>query len=396
MIREIQFSPSTFILDNDDTHLFSKSTQDDYRKKSAAAIGRALKKVEVCEKTQEKLSALFFELLTDFGAARKEINESHNTDDAKGFGVRRDGFFSEYSTCLDDVYKPYNARILKEFRELLDPYAEELENRTHEKIKVIAKDRFQELESSFEIEVFDEDEIAELNNIKPIIFPEGFPEDLLTAKKLEPEKLEILRKAFEELYNCQYDKLTKVDLVNYIKILHKKYPYIQKRGWGRMIQNDGNIKSFYALATARFTVDGKSTSVSQYLVWLHRDGTMHPLDRMQWHTICTVIHQPTCLIDSTLKVASLFFAKAILWNRQEVKELKEYVGLLRAYFAHACCFERGSSAVGEYFETMLYHYQGFCLHYSNKKLVDLEAFTTPLLSQFMANYDSMIRLEIYA
>lgn len=393
MIREIQFSPSTFIIDNDDTHLFSKDVQADYRKRSALAIGRALKKVEMCEKSEEKLSDLFFEILGDFGAARKEIAELHNRGDAKGFGERRMSFRGDCSTPFDDVYKPYNERIVAEFKDLLEPYREELTKRVHEKIKFSVWNTAEGDTSSFEVEVFDEDEVTALSELTSIETPKDFPDELLVAKELDSENFEVLRRAYESLYDSQFEKATKIDLANYIRTLHQRYPYIRKGVWGDLRVNDANLKSFYALGTVRFTVNGKSTVVSQYLIWLHRDGKMHPLDRMRRHTISTVIHQPAFLINPTLKEVSRLFAKAILWNKQQVKELKEYVGLFRAYFTHACCFYRGSASIGEYFETLLYHYQGFRLQYSNKKLVDLEAFATPLLSEFLANYHSMVRID---
>ena len=383
MSGNIQFSPSTFIIDNDVTHFFKKSMQDDYKKKSSVAIEKGLKKVELCEKSHEMLSALFFELLADFGHARKDIAESHNIDDQNAFGERREPFSGHCTTCLDDVYKPFNTRVIKKFRLLLDPYGAQLESRTHEKIKVIENSIFQGHGSSFEVEIFDEDEVANLKNIEPFNFPE----------ELSAENLEMRRKAFESFYNQNYDKATQIELYSHIKTLHKKYPYLQKSAYGRLVQNDENLKSFYALGTVRFTVDAKPTVVSQYLLWMHRDGITHPLSRMQRHTICTIIHQPSFLVEPTLKEVSLLFAKAILWDKEHLNKLKEYVGLFRAYFTHACCFCRGSASIGEYFETLLYGYHGFRLEYSNETLVDLEAFAAPLLSDFMANYMYAIRLK---
>ncbi len=391
MIREIQFAPSTFMIDRDDTKMF-QGDQADYRKQSSIAIGEALKKVQVCEKTEEKLSALFFELLSDFGDARRNIALSHGTEGAKNFGKRREDLVGYFSTPLDDVYKVYNLPILRRFARALQPYAAELEKEDHKKIKVIEESVFKTYASSFEVEVFEASEVAKKNLISPPL-PDDFPEDLLTemvnGNELKPDKYELLRKALAVFYCAHQGDCTKDMLSYYVQLLHKRYPYITKAGWSGFITNDANLKSFYALGTLRLQVEEKPVVASYYLVWLHRDGKTPPLARMLQHTICTVIHQPTFLVQTTLQEVSKLFAKAVLSNN---KELKDCIGLFRAYFTHPMPFNRGSAAVAEYFETLLYHYQGIQLTYNNNKMVDLEAFTTPLLADFMAEYDSMIKL----
>ncbi len=383
------------MIDRDDTKLF-KGDQADYRKKSGEAIGAAFKKLQACEKSEEKLRALFFELLQDFAVARRAIAEAHQTDDAHKFGIRRTGFFANYNTPMDDVYKPYNSRILLQFRKLLEPYQQELATSGHKKIKASQESSFREYGSSFEVEVFDESELAELTALEPIEFPDDFPVDLLAEleakQELTPDKFETLRNAFELFYADQYNALSKVKLASYIHTLHKKYPYLQRGQWGQLIQNDGNLKSFYAIGTSRLTVGGKPTVASHYIVWLHRDGKNHPLARMQRHTISMIIHQPTFLIDPTLQEISKLFAKAVLLERKNRNELKEHIGLFRAYFAHAMPHWRGSAAIGEYFETLLYYCHGIEVEYSNRHMIDLEAFSTPLLADFITNYHHMIRL----
>ncbi len=54
---------------------------------------------------------------------------------------------------------------------------------------------------------------------------------------------------------------------------------------------------------------------------------------------------------------------------------------------------RNSAAISEWFESMLYAFHKKTITYKKDKMVDLEALTTPILSKFLANYDSMIELK---
>ncbi len=397
-VNEINFSPSTFIIDNDTFRVFS-GNQDDYKKKSSDAIFAALQKVKACEKTEDCLTTLFFEVLKDLAEARKAIAHSHQTEFAHCFGVRRDeAEYGRFHTCLHDVYQPYNKLILSHFSRLLG--STDIRNMKHEKIKVREEGGFQGCSSSFEIEVFDESEyfdVRQMLNDKDR-YPADFPRHLLyKEEELQAEEKKALTKANQKFCENNPVKFTKLKVAILFRVLDKNFPLIEKCKGSNLFytlkENRENLKSFFALGTVRFMVDGKMMVVSEYLVWLYREAGMNPLVKMNNHTTAMVIHQDSFLIQPTLMEIARIFARAVLCDRNDVSELKNRVGVFRAYFSHTMPFIRGSSSVGEYFETLLYHFHGYRVAYNPKKLVDLEALTTPLLSTYMSNYSSMIELE---
>ena len=99
------------------------------------------------------------------------------------------------------------------------------------------------------------------------------------------------------------------------------------------------------------------------------------------------------ILSETLQAIAKIFARAILWDKKEIGELKRQVALFRAYFSHCMPCERGSAAEGDLFEALLYAVHGYTVNYTKDKMIDLEALTTPVLSEFLKNYDSMISLD---
>lgn len=74
-----------------------------------------------------------------------------------------------------------------------------------------------------------------------------------------------------------------------------------------------------------------------------------------------------------------------------ISAIIDQVGLFRYLFAHAIPFFRGSAAVGEWIETAFYHCLGFeQFHQNPSTTIDLEAFSSLTLGEFMKRYHRLI------
>lgn len=394
------FCPSSYIIDQNPDKYGGR--QEDYQRLANESINLALGKVEECEKTENKLTQLFFEILEEFGKFRHDIAQTHKTFHAERFGLRRDiNWFNDfYFTSLDASYKGYNTIFLDRIASLLQ--GKPLESSAHKKITISLDSVFKDCQSSFELEVIDKGDpkINEWNSPLGKI-SEDFPVHLIEKRednqKLDPNEKDILRKGFEKLKKEKPEVYKKARMRTLFFRLNKEFPSPQPimagRKLVRLIGNEDYLKSFYALGTARFLVNGKMYTSSQYIIWLYRDFQKHPLRRMKECTTTMMIHQDNFLIPETLNEIAKRFAQSVMHQGENLKELKDRVGLFRFYFAANMPWARGSASAGDMFETMLYRFHGHQVTYNPKKMVDLEVLTTPLVEEFMAKYDSMIYLK---
>jgi hypothetical protein len=178
--------------------------------------------------------------------------------------------------------------------------------------------------------------------------------------------------------------------------IQKNYPsprmVFLESGFQSREGKDENLKSFNVVATSRIKVNGKSYAASQYITWLYRDFQTDPLTRMKECSKVVIMHQDKFLVEETLKEISKIFAKIVLWDKKDPQELKETMAIFRRYFAHAMPKERGSAAEAEWYERMLYLSHDYLVTYNNKVMIDLEALTSTLDSNFVADYPAMIKL----
>lgn len=394
------FSPSTYIIDQNPYKYGGQ--QENYKAVANEAIGLGLKKLQGCPKTEDKLTALFFEILEDFGKVRRSIALSHQTYHAEQFGKRRDidGECDHYHTFLEEVYEGYNKIFLARIAELLKPY--KMDKKDHPKIKVALESSYEDCKSSFEIEILEgqDPQILVWNSHHDL--PADFPSHLIKKREknkgLETHDKELLRRGCEKLKKENPEKYKIYKMQTLFLKLQKEFPspkpIFDKNGKLLRLEGvEGNLRSFYALATARFLVNGKMYASSQYLIWLYRDFQNHPLTRMQQETKVMTIHMDNFLISDSLKEVAKRFVQSVMSNDEKLDDLKRHVGLFRFYLAPTMPWERGSASCGDMFETMVYRFHKYQVTYNNKKMVDLEASTTPLVEEFMGNYDLMIHLE---
>lgn len=393
-------SPSTYIIDRNPGKFGGQ--QADFVARSRAAIAMGLRKISETVKDEKNLTDLFFTLLNDFEALRGEIAHAHGTKDADKFGRKRaeDGVSDHYFTYLDQEYGDYGRKLLL----LLQGHLRGMKIERKSPGREIKKIEDPTTGSTFEIEVLDYDDLVRHHWHAPIAsehLPEGFPIDLLEKKAqsqtLKPAERRKLRGAFRQFKESAPELYKRFKMNTLILQIQHDFPspkVTQLPGGGHHIDGEeGNLKSFYVLGTARLMVGEKRFATTQYLTWLYRDFSMHPADRMLRDSTIMVIHQDVFLMQETLQEIARIFAKAVLWDRQDLNDLKRQVGLFRAYFAHNMPCERGSAAMGDWFEALLYAMHDYEVEHEHKKMVDLETLTTPLLSVFLKNYEAMTILK---
>ncbi|WP_068470870.1 hypothetical protein [Candidatus Protochlamydia phocaeensis] len=375
--------------------------QSDYVNRTQALIAWGGKQIQ--QTAKDSLATLFFTLLENFQKERQAIAREHGTPYAEQFGRRRDkeGIKDFYHTYLDDIYQAYNPKILKLFS--LTMQGMPIETKNHAKQQKKIENTYLGYTSSFEVEIF---EIQELDSLRwriPISqeeLPKDFPVNLLTKREqtsLSELELQSLKNAIKLLKQNDLNLYKRLKMANLLLDLQKEFPSpLVKQGLKgevQLIGNEGNLKSFFALGTSRLLVNGKMYAMTQYLTWLYRDFQQPPIDRMLKYSTVMVIHQDNFLIDETLQEIALLFANAVLCETNKLEDLQAASGLFRHYFANCMPTERGSASIGEWLEGSIYHAHGYKIKYNKDRQIDLEALTTPLLSDFIKDYPSMLTVE---
>lgn len=384
--------------------------QKDYQQKFQSLVSWGAKQIRETPREEAALVELFKGMFTHFSEKRQEIAFAHRTPAADKFGIRRDtcGTREFYHTILTDEYKEYNAKILAVFEPHLRSMSLE-KNETSQRSKKI-EETLGDISSTLEIEIFEHQDLTKLKWL-----------DYVTEDECPAEYIAIspLRERARAGENLNRDELRAMK--QGVKVLKEKKPALYKRSkMGAMflelnsefpppkkiqqpngtiiidpspanLRLEGNLKSFFMLATARISVKGKNYATTQFFTWLYRDLKTDPVDRMLKHSKVILIHQDNFLIDDTLQETAKIFAKAVLAPDKD--KFKIQANLFRYYFAQAMPCERGSSAMGEMFEGSLYGARDLSITYNPKKQIDLEALISPLLSQFMKDSKEFLKEE---
>jgi hypothetical protein len=378
--------------------------QEDYQRRTRALMAWGARQIKETPKEEKALVQLFFRLLEHFCKERQAIAQAHHTHHAEQFGRRRDlaGKKDFYHTILDEDYQEYNPKILAILAQHMRDMPIEKKN-VNQKSKKTVEDTSSGGLSTLEIEVFENEELINLQWLKPAAvneLPPDFPVHLMDKrdkeKDLSPAEWQTFRQAVKKMKEANLPLYKRMKMAAAFTEMQKNFPppqkFPQKDGTCQFIGKEGNLKSFFVLATVRLRINEKMYAVTQYLTWLYRDFATHPIDRMLKDSTVIVLHQDNFLIDDTLQEIARLFAKALLSKEGDFDELTRNVGLFRYYFASDMPCERGSSAISEYFEGSIYGAQDLEVTYHSKKQVDLEGLTSPFVSLFLKNYESMVKL----
>jgi hypothetical protein len=368
--------------------------QQDYQKRIQALVTWGARQIKEATKEEQPLVQLFFRLFDHFSEQRQKIAIAHRNANAEEFGTRRDlkGANEFYHTILSHEYSEYNVKILA----FLAPYLRQMsleKNQDSRKSKKI-EDVYHDRTSSLEIEILENKElinrkwIVALNSKDecPPLFVAISPlrERRIAGEKLDPDELQMMKQGIQQLKEKTPTLYKQHKMGSYLSTLSNEYPSpkVTRRPNGTFDINgeEKNLKSIFVLATARLTVNGKMFATTQYLTWLYRDHVSHPVDRMLESSTVMLLHQDNFLINDTLQEIAHIFANTVLASKDL---FKARANLFRYYFAHNMPCDRGSSAISEIFEMALYEARDLSITYNPKKLVDLEALTSPLLSLYM-------------
>ncbi len=364
---------------NRDPGLYGNN-QGYYLGEVSRVVGEAVYTVKQGIESRVSLTELFFAVLERFGHERKAIAIKTGSINAESFGLRRDGeegFGKNAMNCtiLIEKYEEYGVKMCTLLQNILTEMPHDFKsfkNTSCYKESICCGRK-----SSFELEVLDKKPVDELW-VKPPS-PERLGEICPENVGLKG-KMELLKHREPAVYTQ-----TKMHL--FLKAINQAFLYTN---------SEYNLKSHWVLAKSRCEIDGKMYALSQYLTYMCFTDSTDPVKRMTGRSKVTIIHQDPFLIESTLKEISKIFEKAVRWDSktEELSVLKERVGLFRYLFAQSTPFNRGSAAIGEWFQDVIYNFHGYTAVQSfTDKAWDLEALTARSLGDFMGVYNELTRPE---
>jgi len=156
-----------------------------------------------------------------------------------------------------------------------------------------------------------------------------------------------------------------------------------------------NIRiSGYIVGQTYLTIDGKeyplTTHYSHYYSF-KPDNTIGPeeIQYIREHSIVLLEHTDPTIADVLLKSAAKVWLKALQWDekKDDLQQLKAYVGEIIWKLGQATRWARGSAAIAEIERKIVYVFQYFVLKRLKANIVlDLEILKNPFMSLFIAQY----------
>jgi hypothetical protein len=101
-----------------------------------------------------------------------------------------------------------------------------------------------------------------------------------------------------------------------------------------------------------------------------------------------LIHHPFFSIQETLYWIEELFIECIQWDpsKQGIEDLKKKIAMFSYLFSHCMPFGRGSAAIREWLEMGIFRFHGHKVVDSNMSAIDMEAFTSFQLEDFLTHY----------
>jgi hypothetical protein len=367
---------STYIVDKEPKRYGDK--QIDYQARSKKIIAGGTKQLKAAISEGSSLKKAFFPLHEFLRKERHGVAVAHKTPNADHFGVMRNSDecieknLGQTFTFLNGAaYDEHGNKMLARLQTHLANMLVDAQKRAFLPKKEHIEKPCLGKRSTFEVEVFCQQEIIKRNWLKGADWTKSKKYEGINALNLTPFKRMAAMKAAEpDLY--RQDKMAQN-----INAMLNTSPEQKKTG--------------FVLATQRLEINGKLFPVSQYLTWLNCNEEENPITFMTGRSKVVILHLDATLIDDAMNDISALFERAVQWKKTEgVKELKDHVGLFCYEFSHTMPTCRGSEAVREYFENIIYDgIHGFDLKYDQKKSLGLEALTLPL-DDFMNVYHNTV------
>ncbi len=325
-------------------YFFSRHTQWsniynqlDYIKKSDEIVNLSVNQIQIAVQNKDNLVVYFSEMLTNLAKHRHDIAKKHHTDDASAFGKFRESVFV---TSLFEKYSEYNAKLVLKIKKHLY-------------------------------------QMTESHGLQqgPIKIDEP-PTSL--GKKTSIDVALLSRDIGEWANNEEYEKIGLALLVSNIE---RNLPIPPSSFPGEDI-----------LVTIRYEDNGIEYPLTRYLTRIKLPVEENDLVEVTLNPISTLIHQEPAFIENSLAEIASLFKTAIELDKENLQELIEISGHLNYLFSHAMPFDRGSAAIGEWIETIIFRYHGYDVAYNNEVNINLEALISPLHA-FIEKYPSMIKIS---
>ncbi|WP_068468993.1 hypothetical protein [Candidatus Protochlamydia phocaeensis] len=408
----LNLNPSNYILSQEP--LAYGGQQGDYIQKRDAAIARQLIYLEKAVEEKGDLKQFFHQALSSFAQTRHELAISHGTEEGHYFGRRRWDVLGDVShTAISGRYGAFNSKITQFLSELLKnhiPLKGRLQKNTF-KTETSCLER----KCSFEVEILDAQDLAEreLDRLIPSYIEkvQGDPniKDLPEIEQADVDdknypptlKEQKIIDAFKQ--NFKYVKQKHAAFYIHGKFAYilreisNSFPYSQKILTPEGVQikkNADYLKSLFLFGKVRLEMNGKMYALSEYVTWSHQDLRTDPVERIK-RSVVVIMHQDQFLIDETLEEIARIFEKAMQWDSStgDKQAFIQQVALIRYLFAHCMPYQRGSAAIGEWLEKLIYQAKGFACEHSSHTLGDMEALAAPLLPDFLKVYETTINLS---
>ena len=350
-------------------------------------VREATNRLHNAVESKRNLIDVFYEELALLGDQRNQIAVERESKNADLFGIRRDLTTSFAGPCaitsLCRPYDTYNQRLLPVLQQHLSTMRHTPRVFQQTELRIPS-------ESCMNRKTFMDIQIFTYENQAAFVLNSTLEECQRLHSIYSSEPFDTTISPTDFFLNLTSNKealqqIKRVSIEDYKKIkLLLAMSYMKRKFEGR--------KSDWVLVTTRTEVNGKMYALSQYITWMNRDFQHDPVEQMTYNSIITLLHQDPFLIVDMLEDIAKLFKQVIEWDGIDRQELINHVALLQYEFAHAMPFKRGSAAISEWLEMIIYRYHGFSLNYTQSTKVNLEALTQPL-KQFIEQYPSLIVLE---
>lgn len=344
-------------------------SQQEYCKRVSEIVSQAVQEIK---KNTSDLCMLFHGLVDTFGKERYKISRSRW--ESKTFGLRRENPFEEggkewwtpYMMTIiknSGKYGVYNPRLISRIR----PHFEKMIDEKLESLIVPEGD-----DASLNIQIVDAEKLREIDEIYQT------KEGLWGFEKPEHDFIE--HDILKVVCNKEHmEAIRKQSLDMYEKI---KFVGISNLQLG--------VGSLYVKATLQHTIKDEPCNHTQYIISIFDDAVKD--DSLEFAVNTFLVHQDVFLISNMLDDIASLFSEAIQWSGEDPQELIHMVAIITYKFAHATPFHRGSAAIGEWLETVIYAYHGYDMLYDNHFNINVEALILPF-NDFVQQYPKMFKLE---
>lgn len=376
--------------------------QDDYVHKANISIEYIVDRIKSAVKRKKDLETEFFNSLTCLASIRNFLAVIHGTRDAEAFGYMRTRGKIEgsdyFTTCLppktglfSEEYQRYNDLALKRLSDVMRSMVSE--GKFLEKSKTIEEEVLGK-RVIFNVQLISRRHIIDNKWNSPIKDYE-LPEEIKGSKRRTMQSYLQDIDFLKQLSIVSPDIYERAKMGSIIQFLNDCFPqraFVPHKSGFEMLEDiKDNFRNNIVLASTSIEIDGRIYELSRLLTWVYTSKEEDVIERMKKVSKVLVFHQDTFTIDDMLNEISKLFKKIIEWDKQDKKKLINDMAMFRYLFSHCMPFSRGSAAVAEWLETAIYTYHGFRVNVDG--LLDLEAFSSLTLSEFLQRYKSLVSLE---